>query len=454
MEGNPPINCENYRMESAAGESTSNFEVKARFKLLKNGDAMEYLSNGNETESLEVKDNDEVKIATDTAISDIAKVESPSSDNPGSDAASSDTAKDEIASEDTAEITLREGVTKEPRNDEEAPLGPFLGNQTGLDTYLDVSDDNGEMLGVKDLMLRVREFTKRYSDLAAAENQDLTGVLRECANMAKECHTQLNVVENKFGGATNKCRILEGAMFNKIQDIVDATGQNWLDWFKETFGSLRELRSVQDYKRIASIPRSIAYAVLGKERIIQTVRQLTDDDKKTDDPIGTFIARNGFKYNPEEAVDVEELKIEADISIEYQKLLNEEIEVPKMMIDTLVRNGMELTPDHIRELKYLKSKGDNIVERFEEIVASDEKYKKRSKPQEDAEWFVKKTVVYISAINSAIKKPECLHSLKLEHITTLRERLQLLEQRLKENTQNIPGGSGDAAKLSLEKGGN
>ena len=62
-------------------------------------------------------------------------------------------------------------------------------------------------------------------------------------------------------------------IFNFQKKLVKKLGLNWLDWFYANYGR-SNFRTVNDDMRLAKIPNIIRYAALGKERLLQIVRQL------------------------------------------------------------------------------------------------------------------------------------------------------------------------------------
>ena len=212
--------------------------------------------------------------------------------------------------------------------------------------------------------------------------KDVAKALESAKELATRYTLQINMVESGLTGTITKYRIRQGELFLIMKDLVKITeGLKWIEWFKVNFDG-REFRSVQDYMRLAKIPGIIRYAVFGKERLLQILRQLSAADKATDDPVGAFIERNGIDFNPAEEVDAQELRIETDIAINLQKLAAAGIEeITKEMVDVLVRNGREIEATHIRELTVAKTAGaEAVVERFKEILASDGKLKPNHDP--------------------------------------------------------------------------
>ncbi len=335
--------------------------------------------------------------------------------------------------EDAAATPLPEGVTAEPRNEEEMHINLIREWPNAVQVYLKVSDDAGEVLGSKVLERKVKTFCDQYAD-PKAEIKDPAKVIEDAKELATNYILQINMVESGLIGTTTKYRIRGGMVFIILKRMVKATkGPKWIEWFKEHFDG-REFRSIQDYMRLAKIPGIIRYAVFGKERLLEILRQLSEADKQTDDPIDVFITRNGINFNPTQEVDLQELRIETDIAISYGKLIKEDLDIPKAMVEVLVRNGKEVESAHVRELKVAKDDRQDIVAQFEEIIAADGRVEPVMTPDRKAEGFKKKSDQFIKAMKSAISDVEYRGQINAELINSLKETLQQLEEALQATT--------------------
>jgi len=341
---------------------------------------------------------------------------------------SKNTVETKTANSGCTENQLPEGVTEDPRTPEEMNLKHIRKWPDAVKVYLKVSDDEGETLGRKVTERQIKHFCDQYSD-PKAEIKDLAKTIDEATELVTEYILRINMVESRLIGITNKYRIRGGMVFNILKRLVKANkGPKWIEWFKANFDG-REFRSVQDYMRLAKIPGIIRYAVFGKERLLQILRQLNEADKQTDDPVGAFIARNGISFDPAEEIDTQELRIETDIAINYEKLRNVGItEISKDMIDALVRNGKEIESAHIRELKVTKDAEDDLVERFEELVASDGRISPNMTPARKAQGFKNTADRFIKAIENAIDDQDYRGQINAELIAILNEKLQQLER--------------------------
>ena len=329
---------------------------------------------------------------------------------------------------------LPTNVTEAPRTPEEMDLKYIKKWPNAVKVYLQVSDDQGEVLGSKVQERKVKDFCDKYANSKAADIKDLAKVIAEAKDLATQYTLQINMVESRLNGTTTKYRIRQGMIFNIMKELVRKDSPSWIQWFKDNFDG-REFRSVRDYMRLARIPGIIQFAWLGKERLLQTDRQLSEADKQTENPVGAFIGRNGVIFNPEEELDVQELRIETDIAINYEKLLNAGItEISKDMIDALVRNGKEIESVHITELKVTKDAKDNLVERFEELVASDGRVPPNMTPDRKAQGFKNTADRFIKAIENAIDDQDYRGQVNAEFIANLNEKLQQLERLVTAST--------------------
>jgi len=280
----------------------------------------------------------------------------------------------------------------------------------------------------------VEKQVKKFCDLYFGKEEQIKNpqkVLEQAKNIVTRYTLQINMVESTLSGTTTKYRIRQGMVFNITKPLVKAiNGPKWIEWFNDNFDA-REFRTVQDYMKLAKVKNIIRYAVFGKERLLQIERQLTNENKETDDPVGSFIDRNGIQFDPAEEVDVQELKIETDIAINHQRLLKEGFEIPKAMVDALVREGKEVESVHLRELTFAKEAGlDNqqIVARFEQMIAAGGKFEPLMTPKRKAEGFKKTTHQFIKGMDSAIEDEDYRGELNVEIIAILKTKLEQLER--------------------------
>jgi hypothetical protein len=170
--------------------------------------------------------------------------------------------------------------------------------------------------------------------------------------------------------------------------------------------------------------------VLGKERLLNLIRQLSDEQLKLDDPIEAFLKVNKIKFNPKEETDKRELRIEADVAINHQKLLKEGItEINKKLIEALVRNGRELEKIHIEELKRAKEHKDHdAVTYMKGIIDSDGKPEPIMTPDRKADGFKKTAERFLKAIDNALEDREYVLQFDRGTYDRLKQKILDLEQ--------------------------
>ena len=331
------------------------------------------------------------------------------------------------ASKGTKRKPLPKGVTPEPQHEEHMHLKLIAHSPAVVDVYLPVSDDEGHLLGDMELETQVKSFCDQYSDPSTVSEPDK--VVEEAKELATKYTLKINMVESRLGGTTTKYRIREGMLFNIMKELVRKSKPNWMEWFKKNFDP-REFRSVQDYMKLARTKNIIRYAVFGKERLMHLLRQLSDEQRKLDDPIGAFLKVNKIKFNPEEETDNRELRIEADVAINRQKLLNEGItEISKKLVEALVRNGRELEKAHIEELKRAKEHKDHdVVKYMKGIIDSDGKPDPIMTPARKAEGFKRTAERFLKAVDNAFEDQEYVQQFDREMYDRLKQKVLELER--------------------------
>jgi len=336
------------------------------------------------------------------------------------------------AQKGTKRKSLPKGVTPEPQHEEHMHLKLIADSPGLVDVYLPVSDDEGHLLGDMGTETRVKSFCDRYSDPSTVSEPDK--VVKEAKTLATEYTLKINKVENRLGGTITKYRIRQGMLFNIMKELVRKSKPNWMVWFKANFDP-REFRSVEDYMRLARIKNIIRYAVFGKERLLHLRRQLSDEQLKLDDPIGAFLKVNKIKFNPEQETDNRELRIEADVAINHQKLLREGItEISKKLVEALVRNGRELEKAHIEELKRAQQVPDeDVVKYMKGIIDSDGKPAPIMTPDRKAEGFKRTAERFLKAVDNAFEDREYIQQLDRGMYDRLKQKVLDLERLIPAN---------------------
>jgi len=124
-------------------------------------------------------------------------------------------------------------------------------------------------------------------------------IMPEIIALSKAYQGQINFATNVSNGILVKHQIRLGNIFLYQKRLLKKISpeMEWTKWFNDTYSS-NNLRSAQDYMRLAKTPNIIRYAVFGKERLIEILRAIPSF-ASSDDPIGAFLSKYGFTYDPE-----------------------------------------------------------------------------------------------------------------------------------------------------------
>ncbi len=148
--------------------------------------------------------------------------------------------------------------------------------------------------------------------------------------------------------------------------------KNWVEWFSETYGS-SNLRSAQDYMKLADTPNIIRYAVFGKERLIEILRA-TPSFTSSDDPIGAFLAKYEFYLHPEDETSMDDWRSNIDTAIAMEKIKQvekkEDIELGLnfAQVKKLIDGNAPVNSKIISDLVIVKETGGNPDEYIETSV--------------------------------------------------------------------------------------
>lgn len=337
-------------------------------------------------------------------------------------------------SKEETDPDLPEGFTEEPQDKEHMDLGKVGEYEKWVKTYLQVSDDEGHLLGDQELEKEARDLCDELESMDLIMEESPEVWIEKIKDVRIRYSAKLNVAENTSFGILTKYRIREGKLLNFQKTLVkDRLKQKWMVWFAENYGK-RLHRSASDYMRIAEVPNSINYAVFGKERLIQIIRQIDKQDlEEKEDPIGDFLEGNGIEFDPEQETDDQELRIETDIAINQQKLQKAGItEIDREKVDALVRNGQDLTAGQIAQFKLAKEAGKDLVEEMDKIISGG-KLEPIVTPTVKAEGFKKTTDKFLKAVEDALEDRDYLGGIDPELFKRLKEKIEQLEQHMLPN---------------------
>jgi len=142
--------------------------------------------------------------------------------------------------------------------------------------------------------------------------------------------------------------------------------KNWVEWFNETYGP-SNLRSAQDYMRLANTPNIIRYSVFGKERLMEILRAVTPYGS-AEDPIGTFLSKHGFIYNPEGETSMDDWRSNIDTAIAMEKIKQAEkkqdleLGLSFEQVKKLIDNNVPVESRVINNMVIIKEAGGSVAE--------------------------------------------------------------------------------------------
>jgi hypothetical protein len=242
---------------------------------------------------------------------------------------------------------------------------------------------------------------------------------------------KLNISENTSFGIHTKYHIRQGYFFGRLRLLVkERLGKSWMQWVDDNFGKSL-LRSIEDYMRIADVSNSIRYAVFGKERLLEIIRQLDKKNLKKTDPIGDFLRNHEIEFDPKSGLDVKELKVKADIAISLKKLANEGLEqVSAEKVEAFFRGGHEIEPKHIRELKIIQKTRGDLNAYMDELKATGGKIKPTQTAEMKSNGFKKTLDRFMSQAVDALKDQEYLGQVDIDLCKRLKDKLLELESKI------------------------
>jgi hypothetical protein len=322
---------------------------------------------------------------------------------------------------------LPENVTETPRNEEEMHLKLIKDTPSLLNSYLEVSDDKGELLKAKKLESEVIKICEKYKRIKKKEIEDPAKLLTELKNLVTVYTRQINFRESTLDGNICKYRIRQGMLFLIIKKVVKAASLQWTEWFEQNFDG-REFRSAQDAMKLARAQNIIRYAVLGKFRLLQILRQIEDYDKQ-EDPIGAYLEENNVDFNPEEGTDFKDVRKKADVAINYQKLIAAGItEIPKEKVETLILNGKEIESKHIRDMQLLKSGGGNVANYIDSLIVGVNNPPPVLTNERKAVIFKKTADKFLMVLENAIEDAHYLGQIDQEYYDQIKQKVIELER--------------------------
>ena len=335
------------------------------------------------------------------------------------------------ANDDAADAGLPENFTKEPQDIEHIDFTNVKDYKNWILPYQRVSDDDGHLLGDIQLEQEVKKLCKELDSVNLYLEENPTLWVDKIKDVATRYTEKLNISENTSFGIHTKHHIRQGYMFSHLRFLVkERLGKSWMQWVDDNFGKSL-LRSIEDYMRIADVSNSIRYAVFGKERLLEIIRQLDKKNLKKTDPIGDFLRNHEIEFDPRSELDVKELKVKADIAISLRKLANEGLEqVSAEKVEAFFRGGHEIEPKHIRELKIVQKTRGDLNAYMDELIATGGKIKPTQTAEMKSNGFKKTLDRFLSQAADALKDQEYLGQVDLDLCKRLKDKLLELESKI------------------------
>jgi len=241
--------------------------------------------------------------------------------------------------------------------------------------YLKVSDEKGQFFGDMDLENKMIDFLGQSKELAKRGSAEaLKQMMQEIIALSKAYHRQINLATSVSGGILVKHQIRLGNMFLFQKRLLKKSNpeKNWVEWFSETYGS-SSLRSAQDYMKMADTPNIIRYAVFGKERLIEILRA-TPSFASSDDPIGAFLAKYKFTFDPEKENFMDDWRSNIETAIAMEKIAQvekkEDIDLGLDFgkVKKLIDGSAPVNSKMISDMVIIKEAGGNPDEYIETSV--------------------------------------------------------------------------------------
>jgi hypothetical protein len=339
---------------------------------------------------------------------------------------------------DTSETTNEEGDT--PKATKRAPRFPKLAApdfelpDNSIDKISNVvSNDSGELIENKKLEKFVISVCDKYGDLKTKRFKKAEGFIDQLAELVKKYSKHIDSTANSVGGTVTKYRIRQGMLFLILKKAVKAAKQEWKTWFKQNF-SARELRSAQEYMKLAKVPGVMAYSVVGKDRLLKIQRLNGDGAKEASDPIGEFFKSKGIDFEGASGTDLDDFKFKVDVEINFAKLTGAGItEIPKTKVEELLTKGKQITSLHIKELAYVKAHpelGQTPGEYMQGVIDNGGKAVPVETPKRKAETFNGEVERFLKTIDTALGSTDVLAHISIETLKQLKSRIAKIERQM------------------------
>lgn len=327
---------------------------------------------------------------------------------------------------------ISQGVTPEPRNKEEMHLDLIRNQPSMVETYLRVSDDNGDFHGDFDLEDQIKDFCEL--NISKLNENGLLEALVHGDELIADYSKVISKAEAFSSGAITKYRLRESMMLNLMKKIVKKIRKEpWEAYFNSHYPSSTR-RTAQDYMKLARIPNIIRYACFAKARLLEIARAINDSDDS--DPVGKFLADNGIHFDPDtdDSNDATDLSNRIDSAIGMVKIQKVEqkndilFEVDESMIQNLVCMGKKVDDSLINKMGIIKKAGGNVNEYLNERVVNGGAENKIVETTIKLQSIPKFTADLRSIINHLTRDNALADQIKIEDVENLERKVAELKR--------------------------
>lgn len=284
------------------------------------------------------------------------------------------------AGSDAAETNLPDGVTDEPRNEEEMHLKYIKHSPSALYDYLAVSNDNGEFLNDTQIEESVTACIREYKDKEVHELEKPAVVISRIQTLQKLYIEKMTRAGNIADGILTKSGIRRGSLLNIEKKLLKMKGKEWIAHYTETYGA-KSLRSAQDYMALARTPEIIRYAVFGKERLMEGLRAIKVlGIEKDKDPMAKLLDEYQIKFIPEDDQSEETLtalKQGIDYAVAVTKIQKAEekneqtLGIEPDQVKRLVASGIPVNNGFIKDLFIIKNEEGDVQSHLAKLIGED-----------------------------------------------------------------------------------
>ena len=330
---------------------------------------------------------------------------------------------------------LPEGVTEEPQSPEHMDLRTIKdSDKKWLKVYLKVSDDQGHLLDNQPLEEKVIKTCEELKAKKYLKIENPESLVLETKDLAETYAKTINAAENSSVGNLTKYRIRLGILLRHQKwFVMKYLKQEWIEYVNKNYKS-QQLRSYQDYMKLAQYPNIIKYAWLGKERLIQLTRVIGVPESA--DPIGDYLKLFGLEFDPEEEADYESMKLKTDVAIFRQKLHDKNVyDIPDGKIESMILHGVQMTAGIFDQFELVKNTGGDLIKFADKLIKKGGKVKPITTPEKKAESFKKNLDAFIDQAKSALEDADYLKTLKVESLDELQEQINALRDKIEQRSE-------------------